>query len=104
MREKKIESLESRLASYRQERIKFLAEEAPLIIVVAAVVISGLLYLLNRYSPNGFYNWEWVSVILVVCVSAPALLALRPKRPSHDDVLADQRLRRLHGLDDTVEK
>jgi hypothetical protein len=75
-----------------------------MIVGIATVVISGMLYLLDRFVPNEFHNWQYVSVILIVCISAPALLAFKPKRPSQDDVLADQRLRRLHGLDDTVER
>lgn len=103
MRLQKIASLENRLSIYRRERFQFFTREAPLMVGGAAVLISLLLYLLDRYSPNGFQNWEWVSVGLVVCISAPALLSLKPKRPTEDDVLADQFLRRAHGLDDTVE-
>jgi hypothetical protein len=104
MRVQKIECLENRLANYRQERLVFLRQCVPMIVGIGAVVISGLLYLLDRFSPNGFPNWKWVSVVLVACISAPALLAMKPKRPTQDDVLADQVLRRAHGLDDTVER
>lgn len=104
MRVQKIESLENRLATYRQKRFIFLTQHAPMVVGIGALVISGLLYLFDRFSPNGFPNWEWVSVVLIVCLSAPPLLAVRPTRPTQDDVLADQMLRRAHGLDDTVDR
>jgi len=104
MQVQKIQNLESRIAEYKRELSTFFTRDAPMIVGVGILVISGLLYLLDRFSPNGFPNWEWVSLILVVCLSIPALLAVKPKRPTQDDVLADQMLRRAHGLDDTVEE
>ena len=104
MRVQEIASLERRLASYRRMRFSFYTREGPIIVSLTAVVISICMYLIDRYSPAGYPNWEWVSVILAVCISAPALLCMKPKRPTQEDVYADQNLRRIHSLNDSVEK
>lgn len=104
MKVQKIANLQSRLADYKQAQFKFFTQDAPMIIGAAGVVITGLLYLVDRFSPSGFQNWEWTAVVLAVCFSMPPLLGVKPKRPTEEDVLADQALRRRHGLDDTVEE
>lgn len=101
MRVKKIESLESRLARYEQERRDFIFKEALPIFSLSVLVALGLMYGINCWgAPND--NWLLVGTVVGACLSIPPLWSTIPKRPTIEDVHADQRIRRAHGMDDTV--
>lgn len=102
MRVQKIESLESRLARYEQERLNFVFKEALPILSLCALVALGLMYGINRWVV-AYDNWLLVGAVVGTCLSMPPLLATMPKRPTIEDVHADQSIRRAYGMDDTVD-
>lgn len=103
MRIENIANLETRLAQYRQERFDFYTQQLPMFLGIGLFVLGGLLFGLHYWTGN-YANWQLHTVILAVCLTVPPALAVKPKRPTEADVLADQALRRFHGMDDTVEK
>lgn len=98
----KIESLESRLARYKQERMSFVYTEALPIISLCVLLAIGLMYAINRWL-TPYENWLLVGAVVGACLSMPPLLATMPKRPTIEDVHADQSIRRAYGMDDTVD-
>tara|TARA_R110000851_G_scaffold7950_1_gene30558 strand:- start:18970 stop:19281 length:312 start_codon:yes stop_codon:yes gene_type:complete len=102
MRVQKIESLESRLARYEQERLSFVFKEALPIFSLCVLVALGLMYAINRWG-GAYDNWMLVGAVVGACLSMPPLLATMPKRPTIEDVHADQSIRRAYGMDDTVD-
>jgi|LSQX01.2.fsa_nt_gb hypothetical protein len=104
MHVKKIESLESRLARYEQERMDFVFKEALPILSLGVLVALALMFGINHWGmPLPYDNWLLVGAVVGTCVSIPPLLATMPKRPTITDVRADQSIRRAHGMDDTVD-
>lgn len=102
MRVQKIENLESRLARYKQERVSFIFTELTPIVSLCVLLAIGLIYAINRWV-GGYDNWFLVGAVLGACISMPPVLATMPKRPTIEDVHADQSLRRAYGMDDTVD-
>ncbi len=102
MRVHKIESMESRLARYEQERLSFVFTEALPIFSLGVLVAIGLMYAINRWVA-GYDNWLLVGAVVGVCLSMPPLLATMPKRPTLEDVHADQSIRHACGMDDSVD-
>ncbi|MBM94417.1 MAG: hypothetical protein CMI09_00995 [Oceanospirillaceae bacterium] len=102
MRVHKIESLESRLARYQQKRLRFFLMEVPSILTLGVLVVSGMMYAMNFWF-GGYENWLIVGAVLGACLSMPLLLESMPKRPTIEDVHADQSIRRAFGMDDTVD-
>jgi len=72
--------LEDELA-YERARSEYFTQQVPMILGIATVVVTGFLYAIDRFSPNGLPNWGWTAVILIVCLSAPPLTFSKPKRP-----------------------
>lgn len=102
MRPQKIENLESRLARYKHERLSYLFTDALPIVALCTFVVIGLMYAMNRWIAP-YDNWLLVGAVVGACLSMPPLLATMPKRPTIDDVYADQEIRRAYGMDDTVD-
>ncbi|MCK5531385.1 MAG: hypothetical protein KAI85_09035 [Halopseudomonas aestusnigri] len=102
MRVHKIENLESRLARYQHKRLRFFLAEAPSILTLGILVVSGMMYAMNIWF-GGYDNWLLVGVVVGACLSIPLLCASMPKRPTIEDVHADQAIRRAYGMHDTVD-
>lgn len=102
MHVQKIESLESRLARYKKERLSFVFTEAMPIFSLCVLISIGLMYAINRWVGT-YDNWLLVGAVIGVCLSMPPVLATMPKRPTLEDIHDDQNIRRAHGMDDTVD-
>ncbi|EPG8943878.1 hypothetical protein L4Z64_001285 [Pseudomonas aeruginosa] len=104
---RKIESLENRFERYRRERTEYLRSDLPMIVGIAFVVcfalMYGVQYLTVLRTGKDYEDWQTVAGILALILSIPPIYFTLPKRPTERDILDDQELRRLHGLDDTVE-
>ncbi|MGM8936869.1 hypothetical protein ACS8E9_18650 [Pseudomonas neustonica] len=102
MRVHKVENLESRVARFKQERLSFVFTEALPIFSLCVVLSIGLMYAVNRWL-GAYDNWLIVGAVVGACLSMPPVLATMPKRPTIEDVHADQSIRRAYGMDDTVD-
>lgn len=98
-----IANLEQRLQAYRRERHNFYAGTLPWFAVGGFATTAAFLYVVQRFAPGTFAD----DIVLTAATAAPFYCVIpwavmRPRRPTQEDVLRDQALRRAHGMDDTV--
>ncbi len=99
-----LSNLEDRLARYRSECAAFYAVQLPAMFLFFVVVQLAIFYALDRYLGPLTQDWRILAVGFALMITVPPVLVMRPRKPTFDDVLRDQRLRRSFGLDDTVRK
>lgn len=96
-----ISSFDERMRDYRKEcrRFYYVAIPAALLVLVASLASY---YALDAVLGPLRSDWRVVALGIALGVVVMPIYVMRPQRPSHEDVLRDQAIRRAAGLDDTV--
>lgn len=107
MKVQKISNFENRMKKYRSDCTNFWLKEFSVFALIGAVVIFGLMYGASKipgFKPPLNLDWKQIALLLWVVAIILPIKMMHPEKPSPEDVSRDQLLRRLHGMDDSVER
>ena len=97
-------NLEDRMRRYRSECFRVYAGELPAMFLLFLCLSLALFFAMNKYLGPLDYDWRLCALAFAVVIEILPVVMFKPKRPTQEDVLRDQALRREYGLDDTVRK
>lgn len=102
MEVQKIANYEQRLQEYRKECQEFWSKEFTLFAAICALVAFGGMYGLSRAGMTPVMDWHLLALLLWGLMMIPLVKMMHPEKPNHNDVLWDQTLRRVAGMDNSV--
>lgn len=104
MEVQKIAHYEQRIQEYRRECQEFWLKEFTLFAVIGAFVTFGGMYGLTRVGMTPVLGWRLLALLFWGLIMIPPVIMMHPKKPSPNDVMLDQTLRRVAGMDNSVSK
>jgi len=98
-------NFDQRMQAYREDRRNFWIKEFSSFALAGIVVTFGMMFVVSKIPGVEFpmnSNWWQFAFLFWLGAMVIPIKMMHPKRPSPDDVLRDQALRRQFGMDDTV--